>query len=88
MPTLLFVAHRAEILWQARDRIMLELMQVSASMVHFIFAVNEAILIKHVGVTAEVFANINITDAPGVFDVGLRFYVEVPDSGPPTSRAP
>jgi hypothetical protein len=37
---------------------------------------------KHLGAAAETVAI--ITDAPGVFDVGLPFYVEVPESGPPT----
>jgi hypothetical protein len=67
---------------KAHERIMLEFKQVSEPMIYLIFAINEAILMKHLGAAAETVAI--ITDAPGVFDVGLPFYVEVPESGPPT----
>jgi hypothetical protein len=62
---------------KAHQSIMAELKQVSEPMIHHIFALNEALLLKHLGATAEVITQ--ITDAPGVFDVGLPFYVEVPD---------
>jgi hypothetical protein len=74
----------------AHKRIMIELKQVSEPMIDFIFALNEAILIKHLGPTmaaeaAEVITK--ITNAPGLFDVALPFYVEMPetDSPPPTT---
>ena len=62
---------------KAHERIMAELKQVSEPMIHFIFALNEALLLKHLGAKIEGFTK--ITDAPGVFDVVLPFYVEVPD---------
>ena len=71
----------------AHERIMIELKQISEPMIRFIFAVNEAILIKHLGPamaaeSAELITK--ITDAPCLFDVELPFYVEVP--GPGSSR--
>jgi hypothetical protein len=70
---------------KAQERIMAEVKQVSEPMINFLYALNEAILIKHLGpeMTAEVVAK--IPDAPGVFDVGLPFYVEIPEieSAPP-----
>jgi hypothetical protein len=75
----------------AHKRLMIEFKKVSEPMIRFIFALNEAILIKHLGPTmavetAEVVAT--ITNAPSVYDVGLPFYVEVPETDhrnpPPT----
>jgi hypothetical protein len=68
-------------LMKAHERLMDELKQVSEPMIYFILSVNEAILLQHLGATVEVVAK--ITDAPGVFDVGIPFYVEVPDQAEP-----
>jgi hypothetical protein len=66
---------------KAHERIMAELKQVSEPMIHFIFALNEALLIKYLGATVEVVTK--ITGAPDVFDVGLPFFVEVPAQAEP-----
>jgi hypothetical protein len=70
-------------LMKAHERLMGELKQVSEPMIYFILSVNEAILLQHLGATVEVVAK--ITDAPGVFEVGIPFYVEVPDQVEPES---
>lgn len=72
---------------KAHEKIMLELKQVSEPMIHLIFALNEALLLKHLGATATAEVITKITDAPGVFEVGLPFYVEVPDQAEPDMLA-
>ena len=64
----------------AHQRIMSALKQVTEPMIYLIFAINEAILIKNLGPTmaaeaAEVVTK--ITNALGLFDVGVPFYVEM-----------
>jgi hypothetical protein len=68
-------------LMKAHERLGVELKKVSEPMIYFIFSVNEALLVKHLGATVEVVAE--ITDAPGVLDVGIPFYVEVRDQAEP-----
>jgi hypothetical protein len=62
---------------KAHERIMSALKQVAEPMIYLILAINEAILLKRLGARAEVVTS--ITDAPGVFEVGIPFFVEVPD---------
>ena len=61
----------------AYERMMCELKQVAEPMIYLLLAINEAILLKRLGARAEVVTS--ITDAPGVFEVGIPFFVEVPD---------
>jgi hypothetical protein len=64
----------------AHHRITSALKQVSEPMIYLIFAINEAILIKNLGPTMAAEAAqvvTKITNAPGLFDVELPFYVEM-----------
>jgi hypothetical protein len=63
---------------EAQKKIMDEVQKVSIHMDNFLLALSEAILAKHFDwkMTPEVVRKIE--DAPGVFDVWIPFYVEIP----------
>lgn len=67
---------------EAHKKIMAEVQDVSMYMDKFLLALCEALLAKHFGpeVTSELVRKIE--DAPGVFDVWLPFYVEIPSDSP------
>jgi len=66
----------------AHQKIMSEVRQVSENMMQFLMALTAAFWQKHFGqeMTGEVVAN--IVDSPGVFDVWIPFFVEIPPENP------
>jgi hypothetical protein len=66
----------------AHEKIMGEVRPVSENMMTFLMALNAAFWKKHFGqeMTGEVVAR--IADAPGVFDVWIPFFVEIPPDDP------
>jgi hypothetical protein len=67
---------------ETQEKIMDEVKKVSGHMMVLLNALTEAFLVKYFGLemTAEVIAK--IADSPGVFDVWLPFYVEIPPNDP------
>jgi hypothetical protein len=72
----------------AQTKIMGDVSQVSQDMTQFIMALTAALWIRHFGpeMTGEVCAKIEA--APGVFDVWIPFFVEVPVEEPLSRMAP
>jgi len=83
MHALLIAAGETDLI-AAHAKIMKEVREVAENMIHFLMALTAAFWRKHFGgeMTGEKVAE--IVDAPGVFDVWLPFFVEIPsdDSTP------
>jgi len=67
----------------AQKRIMGEVSKVSGLLIHFIFAVTEAFLVKHFGANMQAVVAAKLDSAPGIDVPWIPFYVEVPDEALP-----